>query len=137
MPQEVSWRDDIDTVVAADDEEVLVATHDQGCSRGDSRGQYHVVGISGHAHAERRRLDDSNAKSQLFQERQGGRTERELPAQGVLEFVEQGGRRHNGAATQRTHHDLVTQSSGDQRRDDHVRVEDDNHDTIANTSSSV
>ena len=54
--------------------------------------RYHVViGISGHARAERGGLDDSNAKSQLFQERQGGRTERELAAQGALEFVEQGG----------------------------------------------
>lgn len=138
MPQELSWRDDIDTVVAADDKEVLVATHNQSCSGGDSRGKYNVIiGISGHWSPEQNRIDDSYAKPQLFQEGDGGRAERELPTQSVVEFVEQGGGRDDAARAQGAHHDFVAQPFSDQRRDDHVRVEDDDHETIANTSSSV
>ncbi|MFN8061221.1 MAG: hypothetical protein U0Q12_18820 [Vicinamibacterales bacterium] len=91
-PQEVSWGDDIDTFVAADDQEVPVATHNQCGSGGDSGGEDDVIiGISGHGSPEQGGLNDSHAKSQLFQERDAGRTEREPPAQCALEFVEQGG----------------------------------------------
>lgn len=41
------------------------------------------------------------------------------------------------SGTETMHHDLVTQPLRDHRRHEHGRVEDDNHETIAKTSSSV
>ena len=57
--------------------------------------------------------------------------------QSVLEPVEQRLRGHHRAGTQAPHHDFVTQALRDHGRDHDVGAEDDNHETIVKTSSSV
>ena len=67
-PQEVASRNDIDAVASTDDEKVLVAGHNQGCSAADGRCQHGIIiRISRHRSSERLRLDDPHAEALLFQ----------------------------------------------------------------------
>jgi hypothetical protein len=71
--RELAWRDDVDVVVATDDEKILVAGHDHGCSVGDGvASTLSSLGIPGHPRTERRQLDDPHAQMQLIQERHAG-----------------------------------------------------------------
>lgn len=95
------------------------------------------LGIAADWFLERSRLHHASQRLESLEERRGGRRDRELPPQGRVELVQQGARRDNAAHANDAVNHLSTKPLGYQRRDEDVGIENDGHETMLNTSSSV
>lgn len=120
-------------------QQILIACNDRRALPGQRRRQHHIVvtvatcrSIEGARHHERERL-----REQLSRAPHIGRPLSELSLEHVAKFVEQRLRRDDDMLADAVFEEFLAGAAGDQRRDQHVRVEQQSHETRVNTSSSV
>ena len=136
--QELAWGQYRDVLIGAQHQEVLIACHDGDGLSCDGGGEDDVVVlIPADASGQGRRVNDTHVTPQAREEVVRGRARVELSAKCLFKFVEQQSRRCQQPAGQRTVEGFMAQALGDEGCNEHVRIEDDRQDTMANTSSSV